>query len=340
MRALTIMRYGPPEVLAVRDRPDPSPGAGQVCIRVERAGLNFADLAARVGLYPDAPKPPMVMGYEVAGTVTALGSGVSGPPVGTRVLALTHFGGQATQVVADTRYVLAAPDGMSMDQAAALPVNWLTAHHLLHRVGHLAPGQTLLVHMAAGGVGLAAIALARLIGGVRIFGTASASKHPLLREAGVDHPIDYRTQDYVAEVKQLTAGRGVDLILDAVGGPEWPRGYGILAPAGHLICFGWAQASPGETRSYLHLARGILGLKRWSALELMGDNRTVSGVNLYHLWGEHALMRQTLESLLALWREGKVTSHIDSVFPLAEGAAAHRRMHERKNVGKILFDCS
>jgi NADPH:quinone reductase-like Zn-dependent oxidoreductase len=340
MRALTIMRYGPPEVLAVRERPDPSPGAGQGCIQVERAGLNFADLAARVGLYPDAPKPPMVMGYEVAGTVIVLGPGASGPPVGTRVLALTRFGGQATHVVADMRYVLALGENMSMDQAAALPVNWLTAHHLLHRVGHLAPGQTLLVHMAAGGVGLAAIALARLIGGVRIFGTASASKHPLLREAGVDHPIDYRTQDYVAEVKQLTAGRGVDLVLDAVGGPEWPRSYGILAPAGHLICFGWAQATPGETRNYLHLARAILGLKRWSAMELMGDNRTVSGVNLYHLWGEHALMRQTLESLLALWREGKVRSHIDSVFPLAEGAAAHRRMHERKNVGKILFDCT
>jgi NADPH:quinone reductase-like Zn-dependent oxidoreductase len=340
MRALTIMRYGPPEVLAVRERPDPSPGAGQVSIRVERAGLNFADLAARVGLYPDAPKPPMVMGYEVAGTVTALGPGASGPPVGTRVLALTRFGGQASQVVADARYVVPLPEGMTMDQAAALPVNWLTAHHLLHRIGHLGPGQALLVHMAAGGVGLAAIALARLIGGVRIFGTASAGKHGLLREAGVDHPIDYRTQDYVAEVKALTAGRGVNLILDAVGGPEWSRNYGLLAPAGQLICFGWAQATSGETRNYLHLARGILGLRRWSALELMGDNRTVSGVNVGHLWGEHVLMRETLDALLVLWREGKVKSHIDSVFPLDQGAAAHRRMHERKNVGKILFDCS
>jgi NADPH:quinone reductase-like Zn-dependent oxidoreductase len=340
MRALTIMRYGPPEVLAVRERPDPSPGAGQVSIQVERAGLNFADLAARVGLYPDAPKPPMVMGYEVAGTVTALGPGASGPPPGTRVLALTHFGGQATQVLADARYVLPLPEGMTMDQAAALPVNWLTAHHLLHRIGHLGPGQTLLVHMAAGGVGLAAIALARLIGGVRIFGTASASKHALLREAGVDHPIDYRTQDYVAEVKGLTAGRGVNLILDAVGGPEWSRNYELLAPAGQLICFGWAQATSGETRNYLHLARGILGLRRWSALELMSDNRTVSGVNVGHLWGEHVLMRETLDALLVLWREGKIKSHIDSVFPLDQGAAAHRRMHERKNVGKILFDCS
>jgi NADPH:quinone reductase-like Zn-dependent oxidoreductase len=259
MRALTTMRYGPPEVLAVRERPDPNPGPGEVCIRVERAGLNFADLAARVGLYPDAPKPPMVMGYEVAGTVTALGAGASGLPVGTRVLALTRFGGQATHALADVRYVIPLPQGMTMDQAAALPVNWSTAHHMLHRVGHLQPGQTLLVHMAAGGVGLAAIALARMVEGVRIFGTASAIKHALLRQAGVDHPIDYRTQDYVVEVKRLTAGRGLDLILDAVGGPEWSRNYGLLAPAGQLICFGWAQATSGETRNYLHLARGILG---------------------------------------------------------------------------------
>jgi NADPH:quinone reductase-like Zn-dependent oxidoreductase len=340
MRALTIMRYGPPEVLAVRERPDPNPGPGEVCIRVERAGLNFADLAARVGLYPDAPKPPMVMGYEVAGTVAALGAGASGLPVGTRVLALTRFGGQATHALADFRYVIPLPQGMTMDQAAALPVNWSTAHHMLHRVGYLQPGQTLLVHMAAGGVGLAAIALARMVEGVRIFGTASASKHALLRQAGVDHPLDYRTQDYVVEVKRLTAGRGVDLILDAVGGPEWSRNYGLLAPAGQLICFGWAQATSGETRNYLHLARGILGIRRWSALELMSDNRTVSGVNLGHLWGEHGAMRATLEALLALWRAGKIQSHIDSIFPLDQGPAAHRRMHERKNVGKILFDCS
>ena len=170
MRALTITRYGPPEVLAVREGPDPVAGPGQVCIRVARAGLNFADVSARVGLYPDAPKPPMVMGYEVSGTVAALGEGVSGPPVGTRVMAMTRFGGQATHAVADARYVVPLPDGMDLDQAAALPVNWLTAHHMLHRLGHLRPGMTLLVHMAAGGVGLAAIALARAVGGVEIFG--------------------------------------------------------------------------------------------------------------------------------------------------------------------------
>lgn len=340
MRALTITRYGPPEVLAVREGPDPVAGPGQVCIRVARAGLNFADVSARVGLYPDAPKPPMVMGYEVSGTVAALGEGVSGPPVGTRVMAMTHFGGQATHAVADARYVVPLPDGMDLDQAAALPVNWLTAHHMLHRVGHLRPGMTLLVHMAAGGVGLAAIALARAVGGVEIFGTASASKHAVLREAGVAHPIDYRSQDYVAEVKRLTGGRGVDMILDALGGPEWARGTSILAPVGQLICFGWANATSGESRNLLTVVGGLAMMKRWNALDLMSRNITVSGVNVGHLWGEAETMRATLDALMGLWREGKVRSHIDRVFPLAEGPAAHRRMHERKNVGKILFDCA
>ena len=340
MRALTITRHGPPEVLAVREGPDPVAGPGQVCIRVARAGLNFADVSARVGLYPDAPKPPMVMGYEVSGTVAALGEGVSGPPVGTRVMAMTHFGGQATHAVADARYVVPLPDAMDLDQAAALPVNWLTAHHMLHRVGHLRPGMTLLVHMAAGGVGLAAIALARAVGGVEIFGTASASKHAVLREAGVAHPIDYRSQDYVAEVKRLTGGRGVDMILDALGGPEWARGTSILAPVGQLICFGWANATSGESRNLLKVAGGLATMKRWNALDLMSRNITVSGVNVGHLWGEAETMRATLDALMGLWREGKVRSHIDRVFPLAEGPAAHRRMHERKNVGKILFDCA
>lgn len=340
MRALTIPRYGPPEVLEVREVPDPTPATGQVCIRVQRAGLNFADVSARVGLYPDAPPLPMVMGYEVAGTVHSVGPEVTGVEVGMPVMAMPHFGGQATHAVAAAAYTLPIPPGMSMDQAAALPVNWLTAQHMLFRVANLRPGMSLLVHMAAGGVGLAAIALARVVGGVTLFGTASAAKHAILREAGVHHPIDYRTQDYVAEVKKLTHGRGVDLILDAMGGPEWERNDSLLAPAGHLVCFGWANATSGERRNLLHVAGGLLTMKRWNALKLMSDNHTVSGVNVGHLWNEATLMRASLDAVMARWREGKVHSHIDAVFPLAEGAAAHRRMHQRKNVGKILFDCA
>lgn len=340
MRALTISRHGGPDVLEVRTLEDPIPGAGQVRIRVARAGLNFADVSARVGLYPDAPKPPCVVGYEVSGTVDALGPGVSSPAVGTSVVAFTRFGGQATHALTDARVVFPLPKGMSLDQAAALPVNYVTAHHLLHRVGGLKPGRSLLVHMAAGGVGIAAIQLARAVGGVTLFGTASAAKHAILREAGVQHPIDYRTQDWAAEVKRLTDGRGVDLILDPLGGADTERGYGCLAPAGHLACFGFANLITGEKRSWPRVLFQLTRMKRFSPLQLMSDNRTVSGVNLGHLFGEVALLGEAMRALFQLFAEGHIAPRVDRVFPLAEGAAAHRFLQERRNVGKVLFDCS
>jgi synaptic vesicle membrane protein VAT-1 len=340
LRALTISRHGGPDVLEVRTLPDPTPGPGQLLIRVARAGLNFADVSARVGLYPDAPKPPMVVGYEVSGTVEALGPGVAGPPVGTKVLALTRFLGQATHAVTDARTVVPIPDGMTLDQAAALPVNYFTAHHLLHRVGAVKPGRTVLIHMAAGGVGMAAIQLAKAVGGVTLFGTASSAKHALLREAGLQYPIDYRTTDWVAEVMRLTNGRGVDLILDALGGADTARGYDCLAPVGQLVCFGFANLVSGQSRSWPKVLWQLAKMRRWGPLVLMNDNRTVSGVNLGHLFGEYALLGDTIRDLLKLFQEGRISPRVDRVFPLAEGAAAHRFLQERKNVGKVLFDCT
>ncbi|MHB8873255.1 MAG: synaptic vesicle VAT-1 family membrane protein [Myxococcaceae bacterium] len=326
MRALTIPRYGPPEVLEVLAGPDPSPGPGEVLIRVERAGLNFADVSARVGLYPDAPKP-------------RLGAGVEGPVPGTSVLALTHFGGQADRAVAPVGNVLELPASMSFDQGAALPVNYLTAYHMLFHVGRVRQGDRVLVHMAAGGVGLAVIQLLRLTEGVEIFGTASAGKHALLREAGVHHPIDYREADYHAEVNRLTGGKGVHLVLDALGGKDWSRGYSLLAPAGHLIAFGWANMVTGPRRNLIHVAAELLSMPRFSPAKLMEDNRSVSGVNMGHLWSEVALLTGHLKALLALFEQKKISPRIDRVFPLAEGPAAHRYLQERKNTGKVIFDC-
>src|SRR5690349_16952557 len=225
MKAIWITKYGGPEVLAVRDGPDPEPGPGEVRVRVRAAGLNFADIMARLGLYPDAPKPPCVVGYEAAGVVDALGSGVAGPPVGARVLALSRFGGQADVICIPAAHAVPMPAAMSFEEAAALPVNYITAYHALFRVAALRPGEKVLVHMAAGGVGIAALQLCRTVEGVETFGTASASKHGALRDEGCHHPIDYRTRDYEAEVRGLTGGRGVDVVLDPLGGRDWRKGY-------------------------------------------------------------------------------------------------------------------
>ncbi len=276
MRALVNVKAGGPEVLQVQDRPAPLPQPDQVLVRVKRAGLNFADVSARVGLYPDAPKFPMVMGYEVSGVIEAVGSRVTGFSKGERVIAMTRFGGQASHVLAPVDLLRRIPDALSFDEAAALPVNYLSAYHMLFSVAPLKPGMKVLVQSAAGGVGLAVIQLAKTVKDVELFGTASASKHEFLRKQGLHHPIDYRTQDYVEEVRRLTGGKGVHRVLDALGGPDWTRGYSLLRPGGHLLCFGWANMVGGQTRSLLTVASQFVQLKRYSPMELMDTNRTVS----------------------------------------------------------------
>jgi len=323
MRSVWITRPGGPEVLEVRETPDPVPGPGEVRVRVRAAGVNFAEVMARMGLYPDAPKLPAVVGYEVAGVVDQVGDGVVAPAVGSRVLGLTRFGGQ--------------PEGMTFEEGAALPVNYVTAYHMLFEVGHLREGQSLLVHMAAGGVGIAALQLARTVPGVTVFGTASAPKHEVIRAEGCHHPIDYRAVDYAAEVRRLTGGRGVHLVLDALGGSDWKKGYGLLRPAGMLVMFGFANIASGERRSLLHLAAQALRIPRFSPLALMSDNRAVAGVNIGHLWGEVDLMMGEIRALLELYRKGAVKPRVDSSFPFARAADAHRRIHDRKNVGKVLL---
>ena len=340
MKSLTITRYGGPEVLELRQSPDPVPKLGEVLVEVRHAGLNFADIAARVGLYPDAPKPPMVVGYEVAGRVKALGDGVQGLKAGDSVLALTRFKGQASAVCIPERQVLKMPLGMSSEVAAALPVNYVTAFHMLHHVGRLRPGDKVLIHMAGGGVGLAAIQLCRLVEGVEIFGTASEGKHRMLREAGVAHPIDYRKVDYAVEVRRITGGGGVQLVLDPLGGKDWEKGYNLLAPAGQLIAFGWANMVSSEHRRWLHVFSELLATKRYSPMALMDTNRTVSGVNVGRLWDQADLMRQEMQKLLSLYEQKKIAPHVDKVFPLAAGPDAHRYIQERRNVGKVLFDCA
>jgi NADPH:quinone reductase-like Zn-dependent oxidoreductase len=337
MKAIWITRAGSPDVLEVRQGPDPSPAPGQVRVRVRAAGLNFADVMARLGLYPDAPRLPAVVGYEVAGVVDALGQGVDAPAVGTRVLAMTRFGGQSDVVCVPAAQAVPMPDRMTFEEGAAIPVNYLTAYHALFRVAALRPGERVLVHMAAGGVGIAALQLCRTVEGVVTFGTASASKHAVLREEGCTHPIDYRSVDYAAEVRRLTGGQGVDVVLDPLGGSDWRKGYRLLRAAGRLVAYGFANLATGERRSVWKAGRAVVGVPLFTPIGLMNDNRSVGGVNMGHLWGEREMLREELAALLALYAKGAVRPRIDKIFPFEQAAAAHRRMQGRQNVGKILL---
>ena len=339
MRAIWITRAGGPEVLEVREGPDPTPGPGEVRIRVKAAGLNFAEVMARQGMYPAAPKPPCVVGYEASGVVDAVGEGVTSLGEGASVLALTRFGGHADVICVPEVQALALPEGMSFEEGAALPVNYLTAYHMLFRVAALRPGERVLVQAAAGGVGIAVLQLCRTVPDVTTFGTASASKHGVLRDNGCTHPIDYHAVDYAEEVRRLTEGKGagVDVVLDALGGKDWKKGYELLRPMGRLVAFGFSNMASGEKRSVINMARQVVGIPLFTPLSLMNTNRSIAGVDMGGLWTESELLREELLALFALYREGKIKPHVGEVFPFDRAADAHRSITGRKNVGKVVL---
>lgn len=336
MRQVWITRYGPPEVLELREAPTPQPSQGEVLIEVAAAGINFADIMARLGLYPDAPKPPCVVGYEVAGEVAAVGPSAAGFKAGDRVIALTRFGGYASHVSVRQEQVFPLPPGLDFAQGAALPVTYLTAYQLVVAMGRVREGETVLVHSAAGGVGLSALNLATIIG-AKVIGVASAAKHEFLRQRGVFGLIDSRAADLVDHVKQLTKGRGVDLVLDARGGRSWRDSYDCLAPTGRLAVFGLAAAVGGGR--WIGTARALFGVPwfRFNPLRLMNDNRGVFGVNLGHLWDQHEMIRTWMTQLLAWQAQGKITPVLDRSFPFAQAPAAHRHIESRGNIGKVLL---
>ena len=314
--------------------PDPPVGAGEIRISVKASGINFADTLARIGLYPDSPKPPCVVGYEVAGVVEQVGPGVQGVSPGDRILALTRFGGYAEAVSVPALQVFPLPEKMSFPEGAAIPVNYLTAVLMLRHFGNVRAGDRVLVHAAAGGVGMAAIQLCR-IAGADVFGTASAGKHALLREAGVAHAIDYRTEDFEAAVQRLTGGRGVDIVLDATG--AFRKSYRCLAPLGRLVCFGLSGAATGMKASYLRTLPRLLALPWFHPIRLMNDNKAVIGVNLGHLWDRIDMLRREMLDLLVDYEAGRIHPVVGKTFPLTEAAAAHRYIQERQNVGKVVL---
>jgi NADPH:quinone reductase-like Zn-dependent oxidoreductase len=334
MKQLTITRHGPPEVLAVRDAPDPQVQPGTLLIRVRAAGVNFSDLLARQGLYPDAPRTPCVVGYEVAGVIEAVGRGAETFSIGQKVIGMTRFGGQSELVTVPPTMAFPLPEGWSFEQGAALPVVYLTAHHILVRVAAARAGETVLIHSAAGGVGLAVAQLGKILG-LRVIGLASPSKHAILREYGVE-PVDNRDPHWDRAVRAILPG-GVDIALDAVGGDSWRRDFRLLGPVGRLVCFGASGLSGGPRRNPVMLVWRFLRWPRFHPLTLLSQNKSVAGVNLGHLWSRPDLLRPQFETLLAYAREGRILPRVDRVFSLEEGALAHRYIHERCNIGKVVF---
>ncbi len=338
MRQIWIPKAGPPEVLEIRQAPDPQPQAGEIRIRVEAAGVNFADIVGRLGIYADLPPMPVVVGYEVAGRVDEIGAGADPDWLNCNVLALTRFGGYSDVVCVPQTQVAVRPENMSATVGATIPVNYLTAYQLVCVMGGLRAGETLLVHSAGGGVGIAAIQLA-LHAGANVIGTASARKHDYLKQIGVEHCIDYRTEDFEKRVLEITNGDGVELVLDAVGGVSFKKSYRVLAPTGRLGMFGISSAATGKTRSRLSFLKMAAALPwfQFTPPALINQNKGVFGVNLGHLWGEMARVRVWLDTILDLYSQGVVKPVIAAQFSFAEAAAAHHYIQDRKNIGKVIL---
>ncbi len=335
MRQIFITKVGPPEVLKVQESADPDAAAGQVRVRVKAAGINFADLAARTGLYPDAPPIPCVVGYEASGIIDQVGPDVVGFKSGDRVLAMPRFGGYSDTVVLPTAQVYHMPDKMSFEEGAALPVVYLTAHHALLYTGDLHRGSKVLIHSVAGGVGLAALEIARARDCV-ILGTCSPGKFDFVKERGCQHPIDSGI-DYVPEVKKILGDGGLDLIMDPVGGPSAKQGYNLLAPCGRLVCFGFSSAQGGKTRNLFRALWAIMKMPWWNPMKLMNDNKTVSGVNMGHLFDHLEVLRPQIEALVKMYERGEIKPYVDRSFKFDEAPAAHHYLHDRKAKGKILL---
>lgn len=336
VRQVWITKVGNPEVLQVRESTDPEPAENEVVIAVKAAGINFADILARKGLYPDAPKPPCVVGYEVAGVVALMGEKVQGFHAGQAVIALTRFGGYSEMVKVPAAQVFAKPERLSFAEAAAVPVNYLTAYQLLVVMGGLAAGETVLIQNAGGGVGLAAIDIAQKIGAA-IIGTASAGKHDFLRERGLRHVIDYRTQDWQKAVRELTQGRGVELAIDPIGGATWRQNYKVLRHTGRLGMFGISTASTPGSSSKLGLLKMIVQMPWFNPVNLMNGNKGVFGVNLGHLWHEGEKVRGWMQTILQGVQEGWVRPRVDRTFLFDQAPAAHAHMEARKNIGRVVL---
>jgi synaptic vesicle membrane protein VAT-1 len=341
VKAVVLTGTGGPEVLQVQERPDPPVGPGEVRIAVKAAGINFADTMARVGLYPDAPKPPCVLGYEVAGEIESVGEGVSTHSVGDRVIAGTRFGGQAELVTVPESQALPLPDQLSFEQGAAFPVNYGTAYAALIVMGSLRKGDRVLIHAAAGGVGISATQIARNAG-AEIFGTASSSKHDAIRAQGVDHPIDYRSLDFEAETMRITGGEGVDLVIDALGPTSFRKDYRLLRSGGRLVMYGLSEGSKEGKRDVPAMLKSLASMPTatlpwWKSLAVMNENKGVFGLNMLKWWDREGNLDRLTEPLMPELLDGRLDPIVAEAFPFERAGEAHMFIGERRNVGKVVL---
>jgi NADPH2:quinone reductase len=320
MKAIHVEQLGGPEVLHYKEVAKPAPAAGEVLLQVEVASVNYADTMQRRGLYPHGPQPPFIPGLEVAGRVVELGEGVDSVQEGQRVMTFVGRNGYAEFVAVPAHILMPVPEGFSIEEAAAFPIVFATAYFALKPYGRLQAGESVLIHAAGGGVGTAAVQLAKRLG-ARVFATASSDdKLQRVRELGADELINYKTHDFTEVIRQITGGRGVDLILETVGGEVFEKSFDALAPFGRLVTYGSAS---GQMASV-------------ATRRLILNNITVAGVNL-NLLARSRQMAGGMGELLQLIQGTNIRPIIGHRFELNQAADAHRLLESRDSFGKIVL---
>jgi NADPH2:quinone reductase len=313
MRAVRVKGFGGVDQLELVELPDPQPQPGQVCIRVEACGVNYADVMQREGLYSGGPKPPYIPGLEAAGVVEASNDSL---PVGSRVMTIAPGGCYAERICVHSLGCMPCPNSLSSVEAAAFPVQYLTAYHALITLGRAVAGETVLIHAAAGGVGTAAVQIAKLLG-LRVVGTASsAEKRQRLIELGADQALSYDEFD-----QELIGERAPSLILEAVGGDVFRRSLAILPSLGRLVVYGAAskEVQPVDT------------------LKLLFRSQAVMGFHLSAVFGRPVLLAESLKRLVDWIEQGKLKIQVGHIFPLAKVSEAHELLSSRQSYGKIVL---
>ena len=328
-----ITQTGGPDVLQVVEAATTLPQRGEVLVRVLAAGVAFADILMRRGLYPSTPKTPFVPGYDIVGEVTHVGPGVAGLQPGDRVAAMTQFGGYSRYVRVSAWRCVTIPDDVDPGEAVALVLNYVTAHQMLHRVTSVVPGESILVHGAAGGVGTALLQLGGLAG-LQCYGTATRGKHDVVRQHG-GTPIDYQREDFVERTLTLT-GDGVDVVYDAIGGLHWVRSYRTLRLGGTLVMYGASAALQNGERNPASLLPGMV---RLGALFFVPDGRRTVGYFMpTSVLQDRRAYRDDLALMVRMLRDGEIKPHIGARLSLSDVVRAHEMLEEREVSGKIVLE--
>jgi len=336
MKAAFVTRHGGPGVLRIREAPVPRPEPTQVLVRVRAIGLNFADVFSRLGVYPNTPRVPFIPGLEFSGDVVEMGQEVRLFKGGERVMGYSRNGSHAEYVAVNERLTMEMPPSMTYEEGSSFLAAYLTGYHGIVRLAHIRTGEKLLVHAAAGGVGLATVQLAKHLG-AEIFATAGTdAKVAVVKSQGAHHVMNYVTHDFAEEIRKTTHGYGVDVVMDSVGGETYRKSWELLAQMGRYVLFGVSAVTGKGSLNRLRAAHVLAAMKPVFPPRLLGANKGIFGFNLGTLQEKETYFREAAMELLRMYEVGALKPYIGARFPFDQIVEAHQTLQTRQSVGKVV----